>query len=178
MVQFVQADSATHSPRHSIRFPKRRSGSMSISSHTSQLSGGSSPTSQRLNSSQTRIIAEHFGRSNLNLDNDFTPLAAMQIPNAGSGQQLKLRSRSTTSLASVSAWSTRTSKTAFYSAGSTVSHGSNKSACSSHPPRAEKLSREGSNRSVTSSRGPPSSSENHMKSLTLHQDSSVNPFIA
>ncbi|KAL5518714.1 hypothetical protein ACEPAH_397 [Sanghuangporus vaninii] len=171
-LEFIQADSAAHSPRHSIRFPKRCSGSMSIESLTSRLSGGSSPISQRLNSSQTRLIAEQFGKPALRVDHDATSPSSMQVPKALPTQHLKQRSRSATSLASVSAWSARTSRTAFYSARSTISRGSDKSAYSFAQSRqVGKLSREGSSRSAASSRSPPSSADHHARSSSSHRKS-------
>ncbi|OCB86180.1 hypothetical protein A7U60_g6769 [Sanghuangporus baumii] len=173
VLEFIQTGSAMHSPRHSIRFPKRCSGSMSIESLTSHLSGGSSPISQRLNSSQTRLIAEQFGKPALRVDNDATSPSSMQVPQALPTQHLKQRSRSATSLASVSAWSARTSRTAFYSARSTVSRGSDKSAYSFAQSRqVGKLSREGSSRSAASSHSPPSSADHHAKSSSSHRMSS------
>ncbi|KAL5495523.1 hypothetical protein ACEPAI_986 [Sanghuangporus weigelae] len=173
VLEFIQAGSATHSPRHSIRFPKRCSGSMSIESLTGRRSGGSSPISQRLNSSQTRLIAEQFGNPALRVENDATSPSSMQVPKALPTQHLKQRSRSATSLASVSAWSARTSRTAFYSARSTVSRGSNKSTYSfAHPRQVGKLSREGSSRSATSSRSLPSSADHHAKSSSSQWKSS------
>ncbi|KAL5534496.1 hypothetical protein ACEPAG_959 [Sanghuangporus baumii] len=173
VLEFIEAGSATHSPRHSIRFPKRCSGSMSTESLTSRRSGGSSPISQRLNSSQTRLIAEQFGKPALRIENDATSPSSMQVSKALPTQHLKQRSRSATSLPSVSAWSARTSRTAFYSAHSTVSRGSDRSTYSfAHPRQVGKLSREGSYRSATSSRSPPSSADHHAKSSSSHRKSS------
>lgn len=110
-----------------------------------------------MNSFQARLIAEALGSpSESGCKAVYTSSNNLQAPQAPALRQKFLRSRSTTSLAA-SARSAKTNITAFYSARSTQSRGSDKSSFSFIRSQTfGKLSREGSLHSASSSKSPSS----------------------
>ncbi|EJD04223.1 uncharacterized protein FOMMEDRAFT_19477 [Fomitiporia mediterranea MF3/22] len=169
--QYIRASSTSRSLKYSIHSPEKNLGSAATEIRDYRRSSNSSSHSNELTNSQRRAIVEQCRQPpGYNHGIPAGSPSSYKPPKPVSSHQLKQRSRSTTSLASVGGFSVRTSRTAYYSARSTVSRGSDKSTFT-FPRQVGASSREGSIYSASSSRSPDSSGDHGHRPSAVYLDS-------